>query len=76
VRLQAAALIGYSMPQMQSLAEEMFQVHPDLYVRANLSFYLATHRIRVKEAADQLFTLFHAKEMFMFKEVIQLISTF
>ncbi len=68
VRLQAAALIGYSMSQMQSLAEEMFQVHPDLYVRANLSFFLAAHRLRVKEACDQLFTLFHAKEMFMFKE--------
>ncbi|MCH9634028.1 MAG: hypothetical protein S4CHLAM7_07650 [Chlamydiae bacterium] len=69
IRLQAAGIIGYSLSEMRSLAEEMFEIHPDLYVRANLAFFLVSHRVKVKEASEQLFNLFNAKEMFMFKEV-------
>lgn len=70
VRLQAAGLIGYSLPYTESLASEMFCMHPDRYVRANLSFYLAAHRKNVPEACDQLYSLFQSKEMFMFKEIL------
>jgi HEAT repeat protein len=69
IRLQAAGLIGYSLPYTESLAEEMFTFHPDIYVRANLSFYLVAHRKQIKEASDQLYSLFQSKEMFMFKQI-------
>lgn len=69
VRLQAAGLIGYSLPLTESLAQDFYDMHPDPYVRANLSFFLAAHRIHIEEACDQLYALFQAKEVYMFKEV-------
>lgn len=68
VRLQAAALVGYSLPLCEDLARDFFTVHPDVYVRANLSFYLASHRLEIVKACDQIFSLFSSHEPYFFKE--------
>ncbi len=67
IRLQAASLIGYSLPYTQDLAEEFFQTHSDKYVRLNLSAQLLVHRVRVKEAQDQVFDFLQHPETAQFK---------
>ncbi len=67
IRLQAASLVGYSLPNTLSLAEEFFQTHTDPYVRLNLSVLLITHRKRVQEALNQVFEFLKTPENSQFK---------
>ncbi|MCH9632398.1 MAG: hypothetical protein S4CHLAM6_07320 [Chlamydiae bacterium] len=67
IRLQAASLVGYSLPNTLELAEEFFQTHTDPYVRLNLSVLLITHRKRVEEASNQIFEFLKSSESSQFK---------
>lgn len=67
IRLQAASLIGYSLPYTQDMAEEFFETHTDPFVRLNLSLSLLAHRKRVPEASDQVFAFLESHESAQFK---------
>ena len=69
VRLQAAGLIGYSLPHTLDIAKEFCQTHPDEYVRANLSFFMAMHRVDIQKSCDEIYKLFSSREKYHFKEV-------
>lgn len=67
IRLQAASLIGYSLPHTQAIAEEFFETHTDPFVRLNLSISMLVQRVKVKEASDQVFEFLQRHESAQFK---------
>lgn len=67
IRLQAASLIGYSMPYTKDLAEEFLITHTDPYVRLNLAISLLVQREKVTEASDEIFSFLKKKESVKFK---------
>ena len=67
IRLQAASLIGYSLPYTEGIAEEFFETHTDPFVRLNLSVSMLAQRKRIKDASNQVFEFLQAHESAQFK---------